>query len=141
MSLQCCSSSDFSGTTNSAAAEGVGALLGLAGPYSLQFLIDAVFQQDDPVLLNQITFILIGIFALQSIFHFLRGYLLAYIGERVIADLRLRLFEHLPGLRPGGWARVQCHLPWSHRVHSHTPTSGSRGSRLSPFRLHSLWGV
>jgi subfamily B ATP-binding cassette protein MsbA len=79
-------------------AVAVGSLLGLAGPYTLQFLIDAVFQQGNRLLLNQITLILIGIFALQSVFYFLRGYLLAFIGERVMADLRLKLFEHLQGL-------------------------------------------
>ncbi len=76
----------------------VGSLLGLAGPYSLQFLIDAVFRNNDPAMLNKITLILIAIFALQSVFYFIRGYLLAFIGERVMADLRIRLFEHLQGL-------------------------------------------
>jgi len=75
-----------------------GSVLGLAGPYALQFLIDAVFKQNNPQLLNQITLILIAIFASQSVFYFVRGYLLAFIGERVMADLRLRLFEHLQGL-------------------------------------------
>ena len=76
----------------------IGSLLGLAGPYTLQFLIDAVFKQNNAGLLNQITLILIGIFLLQSVFYFIRAYLLAFIGERVMADLRIRLFEHLQGL-------------------------------------------
>ncbi len=76
----------------------IGSLLGLAGPYMLQFLIDAVFRQNDAALLNQITLVLIGIFALQSVFYFVRSYLLAFIGERVMADLRLRLFAHLERL-------------------------------------------
>src|SRR5712692_950468 len=66
-----------------------GSLLGLAGPYSLQFLIDAVFRQNDGALLNRITLVLVGIFALQSLVYFIRSYLLAFIGERVMADLRL----------------------------------------------------
>ena len=49
----------------------------LAGPYALQFLIDAVFSRGDATLLNRITLILIGIFALQSVVYFVRGYLLA----------------------------------------------------------------
>lgn len=75
-----------------------GSVLGLAGPYTLQFLVDAVFQHMDAALLNQITAILVAIFLLQSVMYFIRGYLLAFIGERVMADLRLRLFEHLQGL-------------------------------------------
>lgn len=76
----------------------VGSLLGLAGPYTLQFLIDAVFQQNNARLLNQITLILIAIFAVQSVFYFIRAYLLTYVGERVMADLRIKLFNHLQGL-------------------------------------------
>ncbi len=76
----------------------MGSLLGLAGPYSLQFLVDAVFKNNSATLLNQIALVLIGIFLLQSVFYFIRAYLLAFIGERVMADLRLRLFEHLQGL-------------------------------------------
>ncbi len=73
----------------------IGSLLGLAGPYMLQFLIDAVFKNNNVVLLNQITLVLLGIFFLQSVFYFIRAYLLAFIGERVMADLRIKLFEHL----------------------------------------------
>ena len=73
----------------------IGSLLGLAGPYSLQFLIDAVFKDNNAALLNQITLLLIGIFLLQSVFYFIRAYLLSFIGERVMADLRIRLFSHL----------------------------------------------
>jgi ATP-binding cassette, subfamily B, bacterial MsbA len=76
----------------------IGSGLGLAGPYTLQYLIDAVFKQNNSVLLNQITLILIGIFLLQSVSYFFRSYLLSYIGERVMADLRIRLFEHLQSL-------------------------------------------
>jgi ATP-binding cassette, subfamily B, bacterial MsbA len=76
----------------------LGSLLGLAGPYTLQFLIDAVFEQNNAALLNQITLILIAIFLAQSGLYFLRAVLLSFIGERVMADLRLRLFEHLQSL-------------------------------------------
>jgi subfamily B ATP-binding cassette protein MsbA len=72
-----------------------GSILSLAGPYALQFLIDAVFTQKNAALLNEITLILIGIFAFQSVFYFVRSYLLSSIGERVMADLRLKLFDHL----------------------------------------------
>ena len=75
-----------------------GSVLNLAGPYTLQFLIDAVFSQNNAGLLNRITLVLILIFATQSVFHFVRAYLLSFIGERVMADLRLKLFEHLQGL-------------------------------------------
>ena len=76
----------------------IGSILGLAGPYTLQYLIDAVFTQNNAQLLNQITVILIIIFALQAVFYFIRAYQLQYIGERVMIDLRLNLFQHLQKL-------------------------------------------
>ena len=76
----------------------VGSVLGLAGPYTAQFLIDAVFKENDRDLLNRITVLLIIIFAAQSVFYFIRRYSLLYIGERVMADIRLKLFSHLQGL-------------------------------------------
>ncbi|HMN61420.1 MAG TPA: ABC transporter transmembrane domain-containing protein, partial [Anaerolinea sp.] len=76
----------------------IGSLLGLAGPYTLQFLIDAVFKNNNVTLLNQITLLLIAIFLLQSVFYFFRSFLLSFIGERVMADLRIRLFSHLQTL-------------------------------------------
>jgi subfamily B ATP-binding cassette protein MsbA len=76
----------------------IGSLLSLAGPYTLQYLIDAVFTQNNAQLLNQITVILIIIFALQAVFYFIRAYQLQYIGERVMIDLRLNLFQHLQRL-------------------------------------------
>lgn len=79
----------------------IGSILGLAVPYTLQFLIDAVFKANNSRLLNQITIILIVIFLTQSLFFFVRGYLLSFIGERVMADLRIKLFEHLQFLSLG----------------------------------------
>lgn len=76
----------------------IGSVLGLAGPYTLQFLIDAVFRQSDATLLNQITVALLIIFGSQAVFYFIRGYLLQFIGERVMADLRIKLFQHLQSL-------------------------------------------
>ncbi len=76
----------------------LGSILGLAGPYTLQYLIDAVFSQNNPQLLNQITLVLITIFALQSVTYFFRAYLLAFIGEHVMADLRIKLFAHLQAM-------------------------------------------
>jgi ATP-binding cassette, subfamily B, bacterial MsbA len=76
----------------------LGSVLSLAGPYTLQFLIDAVFKNNNAGLLNRITLILVAIFLLQSVFYFIRGYLLAYVGERIMADLRIKLFEHLQRL-------------------------------------------
>lgn len=45
--------------------------------------------------LNWVAAVMLGVFVLQSLFNFAQSYLLSYVGERVMADLRLRAFEHL----------------------------------------------
>jgi subfamily B ATP-binding cassette protein MsbA len=42
--------------------------------------------------------VLVGIFLLQAAFSFLQSYLLAYIGERIVFDLRTTLYTHLQEL-------------------------------------------
>jgi ABC-type multidrug transport system fused ATPase/permease subunit len=80
------------------AAVAIGSMLSLAGPYVMQFLIDAMFRRTDAALLNQITLVIIALFAAQSIFYFVHAYQLQFIGERVMVDLRLHLFDHLQSL-------------------------------------------
>ncbi len=48
--------------------------------------------------LDRIGLLLVGVFILQAIFNYLRVYMLAQVGEGVVADLRKSLFGHLLGL-------------------------------------------
>lgn len=67
----------------------------LAVPLGLRELLDAVFEESNPALLNTITIGLIVLFVGQAIFGFLGSYILDWIGERIVADLRKELYEHL----------------------------------------------
>lgn len=46
-------------------------------------------------LVNWVAAVMLGVFVLQAFFNFLQSYLLAYVGERVVADLRLQTYEHV----------------------------------------------
>jgi subfamily B ATP-binding cassette protein MsbA len=48
--------------------------------------------------LNTLAGLLVGIFLLQAAFNFLQSYLLAYVGERIVYDLRTSLYAHLQRL-------------------------------------------
>jgi ATP-binding cassette, subfamily B, bacterial MsbA len=48
--------------------------------------------------LDRIGLLLVGVFILQAVFNYLRVYMLAQVGEGVVADLRKSLFGHLLGL-------------------------------------------
>jgi subfamily B ATP-binding cassette protein MsbA len=70
-------------------------LVGLAVPLGLRELLNAVFEEGNRALLNQLTIALVGLFLLQAIVSFGGNYLLQWTGERVVADLRQRIYRHL----------------------------------------------
>ena len=79
-------------------------LVWLAVPLRLRQLLDAVFEQGTAALLNRITLALLGLFLAQSVLGFFGYYLLEWTGERVVTDLRQRLYAHLVGLDLGFFA-------------------------------------
>jgi len=70
-------------------------LLGLVLPWVLRSLIDSVLVGQDFSLLNRIVGGLVVVFIVQMVFGYTNGYLLAWVGERVVADLRAQLYRHL----------------------------------------------
>lgn len=69
--------------------------VGLSVPLGLKALLDAVFQSGDESLLNIIAIVLMGLFILQAFLSFGSTYWLEWVGERVVTDLRKKLYEHL----------------------------------------------
>ncbi len=67
----------------------------LTVPLGLRELLDAVFDKGDESLLNILAIGLIGLFVLQSLFSFAGNYYLEWVGERVVTDLRKKVYEHL----------------------------------------------
>jgi len=67
----------------------------LTVPLGLRELLDAVFEESNRELLNLLAIGLLGLFLLQALFSFLGNYHLEWVGERVITDLRKKLYEHL----------------------------------------------
>lgn len=79
----------------------VSSALGLVFPLIIQQVLDTVLTLEDTRQLNNLTLLLIGIFALQAVTRFVEGYNLAMIGERIIIDIRGQLFERLTQLSLG----------------------------------------
>lgn len=67
----------------------------LSVPLGLRELLDAVFEQGNSSLLNFLAIGLIFLFVVQALFSFGGNYFLEWVGERVITDLRIKLYEHL----------------------------------------------
>jgi subfamily B ATP-binding cassette protein MsbA len=70
----------------------------LTVPLVVRMLIDAAVVEHDSHKLNTFALVLVGVFACQAGFSFLRTYLLSYTGERIVADVRTQLYNHLTAL-------------------------------------------
>jgi len=73
-------------------------LLTLALPWAIRWLVDTVFVNRDLSQLNRIAVALLGLFVLQMGLSVGNTYLLARIGQRLIADLRLSIHERVQNL-------------------------------------------
>ncbi len=71
---------------------------GLAFPAVIVRLLDSVTKSSHYGPLNRMAGVLIGIFLLQAAFNFLQSYLLTYIGEHIVLDLRTSVYTHLQKL-------------------------------------------
>ncbi len=71
---------------------------GLSFPLVIVRLLDSVTQSGQMGQLNLLALLLTVIFLFQAGFTSLQSYLLAYIGEHIVFDLRTALFSHLQGL-------------------------------------------
>ena len=82
------------------AAVGVSSVLSLAVPQIVRRFFDTFIASLDGAAfsLNRIVLVLLGLFLVQAAFNFLRTYLIAQVGEGVVADLRRALYRHLMGL-------------------------------------------
>jgi subfamily B ATP-binding cassette protein MsbA len=73
-------------------------LIGLSLPWALKLIIDNVLVARNYHLLNLIAIGLIIVFLLRLYFGFMKEYLSAFVGERIVYDLRSRLHWHLQRL-------------------------------------------
>ena len=73
----------------------IGSGLGLLYPAYFGEVIDAAFKDKNVEALTQHSLTLVGIFAVQAVFVFFRHYMVSWVGERVVADMRVKLYRHL----------------------------------------------
>ena len=72
----------------------------LALGQGLRHVVDKGFGSADPALLNAALGAVVGVAALLSFATYVRFSLMMTLGERVVTDLRRRVFDHLLGLEP-----------------------------------------
>ena len=73
----------------------ISSLLGLALPLVVQRIVDTALVRENMQLLNRVTRLLVLLFVGQAVLGFGQSYLISWVGERVIADLRQKLYGHI----------------------------------------------
>lgn len=77
---------------------GMAALGNLYVPWIVKDVIDKVFQNKDSQLLNLIALGIIAIFFARGLFYYGQNYLMNYVGERIVIDIRSQVFCKLQRL-------------------------------------------
>ena len=75
-----------------------GTVLGLG--FGLRFLVDEGFSRGDSSLLDRAVLVLFSVVCLMALATYARFYLISWIGERVVADIRRAVFDHVLTLSP-----------------------------------------
>ncbi|WP_434362768.1 ABC transporter transmembrane domain-containing protein [Parasalinivibrio latis] len=83
----------------------IGSLAWLALGQGVRLMVDEGFLSGSTERLNQIVLFILGITLLSGAATFCRFYLMSWLGERVSADIRLRVYHQLLQLSPAFFAR------------------------------------
>jgi ATP-binding cassette subfamily B protein len=73
----------------------VASVLGIAGPYLTKIGIDEHIMQGNYAGLTKIALLYLGVLLLEFVFNYARMYMMEWIGQRTMYDLRVEIFSHL----------------------------------------------
>ena len=73
----------------------------------LKQVVDRGFSGGDPAALNHGLFFLLGVIVVMATATWARFYLISWLGERVIADIRRKVFSHLLTLSPAWFEQTR----------------------------------
>lgn len=88
-------------------ATALSAGLSLVFPLVIERVVDSVLTEGNIELLDQITIILLGVFLFRSFTSLIETYLLNWVGERIVMDVRQNLYAHLQSLSMGFYTQIR----------------------------------
>ena len=62
-------------------------------PWIIKDMIDKVLAEKDMAMLNVIAVSIVVVFAIRGVFYYGQSYLVSYIGQRVVVDVREVMFK------------------------------------------------
>ena len=78
----------------------IAAAAALALPIAIKLIIDQGYLLQQPEKLNRYFILLLAIVAVMAIFSAIRYYLVMWLGERIVADIRSTLYQHILKMEP-----------------------------------------
>lgn len=69
-----------------------------AQAYMVKYVVDDIFVDKDAFLLKVLPLALLGLFCAKGVFYFIYSYILEWVGQCVIRDLRNRIYKHIHDL-------------------------------------------
>src|SRR5215470_11553923 len=113
----------------------------LAVGQGLKLVVDRGFSANDGGALDQALVALLAIIAVMAVATYVRFYNVSWIGERVTADLRRRIFDHLLTLSPGFFEITRTGEVISRLTNDTTMLENVIGSSLSLALRNLVLGV
>lgn len=104
----------------------------------IKLMVDQGFMTRSPHLLNQSIGLFMVLVLGLAVGTFMRFYLVSWIGERVVADLRKKVFDHLIDLHPGFYENNRSSEIQSRLTADTTLLQSVIGSSLSMFLRNAL---
>ncbi len=78
----------------------IAAAAALALPIAIKLIIDQGYLLQQPEMLDRYFILLLAIVAVMAVFSAIRYYLVMWLGERIVADIRSRLYQHILKMEP-----------------------------------------
>ncbi|HEX8587275.1 ABC transporter transmembrane domain-containing protein [Pseudomonas sp.] len=116
----------------------VTAAITLSMGQGIRLMVDQGFMTRSPTLLNETIGLFMGLVVALAVGTFARFYLVSWIGERVVADLRKQVFDHLVSLHPGFYENNRSSEIQSRLTADTTLLQSVIGSSLSMFLRNAL---
>ncbi|MFY1667313.1 ABC transporter transmembrane domain-containing protein [Pseudomonas sp. Pseu.R1] len=116
----------------------VTAAITLSMGQGIRLMVDQGFLTRSPALLNESIALFMALVVALAVGTFTRFYLVSWIGERVVADLRKEVFDHLVSLHPGFYENNRSSEIQSRLTADTTLLQSVIGSSLSMFLRNAL---
>lgn len=116
----------------------VTAAIALSMGQGIRLLVDRGFMTGSPEALEQVMALFMALVLALAAGTYTRFYLVSWLGERVVADLRRRVFDHLIDLHPGFFEHTRSSEVQSRLTTDTALLQSVIGSSLSLFLRNSL---